>query len=88
MNKVGTRAAALAAELAGVPFYAFGATDKIRAAGADGEATIPLEPQFDVTPPRLVMAFLTERGALTPDDVPAVAAEHRTWTDWRPRDGA
>jgi translation initiation factor 2B subunit (eIF-2B alpha/beta/delta family) len=86
VNKVGTRAAALAAERAGVPFYAVCASDKIRPAGTAGAPR--LEPMFDVTPPRLVTAFLTERGRLTPEDVPAVAAEHRSWADWRSDDTA
>lgn len=88
VNKVGTRAAALAAERAGVPCYAACASDKIRPAGADGDAAPPFEPQFDLTPPRLVTAVLTERGRLAPDDVSAIAAEHGSWANWRSRDAA
>lgn len=88
VNKVGTRAAALAAERAGVPCYAVCASDKIRPAGEDGDPVPSFEPRFDVTPPRLVTAFLTERGRLTPDDVHAVATEHRSWANWDARDGA
>lgn len=88
VNKVGTRAAALAAERAGVPCYAVCASDKIRPASGDGGPVPSFEPLFDVTPARLVTAFLTERGRLTPDDVHAVATEHRSWANWGARDGA
>lgn len=88
VNKVGTRATGLAAERSGVPFYAVCASDKIRPAAEDDASPPPLEPLFDVTPPRLVTAFLTERGRLTPDDVPAIAAEHRAWARWRAQESA
>lgn len=86
VNKVGTRAAALAAEAAGIPFYAACASDKIRqspTAGDDTEAA-SFDPMFDLTPPRLVTAVFTERGRLAPDAVSAIADEHRERTRWRP----
>lgn len=82
VNKVGTRAAALAAERAGVPFYAVCASDKIRPTPTDDELPA-LEPMFDRTPARLVSSILTERGRLTPDDVRTIAHEHRALTAWR-----
>lgn len=88
VNKVGTRAAALAAEAAGVPCYVACASDKVQpspAAAEENEARelAPLEPLFDLTPPRLVAAVLTERGRLSADDVRAVAEEHRRLAGWR-----
>lgn len=84
INKVGTRAAALAAEAAGVPFYAVCASDKVRPTPAnDDPDPPPLEPRFDLTPPRLVTALLTDRGRLTPEDIPAIADAHRSLAAWR-----
>lgn len=88
VNKVGTRATGLAAERSGVPFYVVCASDKIRPEAEDDASGPPLELSFDLTPRRLVTAFLTERGRLTPDDIPAIAAEHRAWARWRSRDPA
>lgn len=45
-------------------------------------------PTFDVTPPALVDALLTEEGALAPGDVEAVVAAHRERAAWRGGDGA
>ncbi|NHN48149.1 translation initiation factor eIF-2B [Halostella sp. JP-L12] len=94
VNKTGTRAAALAAEREGVPFYAVAASDKVatdesvplesgdRAAVYDGDAPLDVRnPTFDVTPPDLVDAVVTERGALSPDEVGDVAAELRRLAD-------
>ncbi|MDZ7701614.1 MAG: hypothetical protein U5J98_05850 [Halobacteriales archaeon] len=80
VNKVGSRAAALAAGCADVPFYAVCASDKVRPAGS---IEPPHEPLFDLTPPAFVTAVLTERGRLTAEAVRAVAAEHRSLADWR-----
>ena len=90
VNKTGTRAAALAADREGVPFYAVAASDKVatdetvplesgdRAAVYDGDAPVDVRnPTFDVTPPDLVERVLTERGALSPDEVGDVADELR-----------
>ena len=90
VNKTGTRAAALAADREGVPFYAVAASDKVatdetvplesgdRAAVYDGDAPVDVRnPTFDVTPPDLVDRVLTERGALSPGEVGGVADELR-----------
>lgn len=85
VNKVGTRAAALAAEWAGVPFYAVCASEKIRPTPTDDDELLPLEPMFDLTPSRLVTALFTERGRTTPDDVRTIADEHRALASWQDR---
>ncbi len=86
VNKVGTRAAALAAERVGVPFYVVCGSDKIRPTPTDDDdGLLPLEPMFDLTPSRLVSSILTERGRLTPDGVPAIADEHRALASWQDR---
>jgi translation initiation factor 2B subunit (eIF-2B alpha/beta/delta family) len=82
VNKVGTRATALAAELTDTPVHAVAMSDKIRPLGLENGADVPLEPLFDLTPARLVTNVLTERGALTGEEIKAVAAEHRAVTDW------
>lgn len=86
VNKVGTRATALAAELTDTPVHVVAVSDKIRPdAGADA-ADVPLEPLFDLTPASLVTSVLTERGPLTAEEIEAVAAEHRALADWRDED--
>lgn len=86
VNKVGTRAAALAADRASVPCYAVCASDKVQPASAAADDTgsdvvaidTPTDQWvFDWTPPGLVTAVLTERGRLAAADVAAVAEEHR-----------
>lgn len=82
VNKVGTRAAALAAADEGIPVYVVSAVDKIRtstyspqeqrpeSALYDGDSDISVfNPVFDVTPSRLVDAIVTEEGTLTASDV-------------------
>jgi len=96
VNKTGTRGAALAADREGVPVYAVASTDKVRtddavrfedgdpAAVYDGEAAVSaLNPTFDATPADFVSAVCTERGALAPDDVSAIADELRALSAWR-----
>jgi ribose 1,5-bisphosphate isomerase len=113
VNKVGTRAVALAAAREDVPLYAVAARDKVRpgdpgrgspddpsrgsrndtptdlgsvdpAAVYDGDADLRVAtPLFDVTPPDLVAAVLTEEGQLATADVERVAAEHRELAAWR-----
>ena len=96
VNKIGTRAAALAADLEGVPCYAVAAVDKVQAddvvhleAGDpaevyDGDADVEaVNPTFDVTPADLVEGVVTERGVLDRSEVAAVASEHRTRAEWR-----
>lgn len=86
VNKVGTRAVALAAADEGIPVYVVSAVDKIRTStyspreqrpesdlyDGDGELSV-FNPVFDVTPPRLVDAIVTEAGTLTASDVTAHA---------------
>jgi len=97
VNKVGTYGAALAAHRADVPVYAACATDKIAVKDdASTDESAPMQsvyngpvdltvwaPRFDTTPPDLITGgILTERGALSPSEVPAVAEELaglRTW---------
>ena len=95
VNKVGTRAAALAAAREGVPLYVVAATDKIGTrdepdfeagdprAVYDGDAPLDAaNPTFDATPPDLLAGFLTEEGPLDPGAAGAVAAELRALADW------
>ncbi|MFB6073591.1 MAG: NUDIX domain-containing protein [Haloarculaceae archaeon] len=94
LNKVGTRGAALAAP-ADCPTYVVAASDKVAPDDAvDREARDPAEvydgdadlavanPTFEVTPAGAVDAVLTERGALSADDVATLAAEHRAAAEW------
>jgi ribose 1,5-bisphosphate isomerase len=105
VNKVGTRAVALAAAREDVPVYAVAARDKVRAGDAasgttadtptdpgsvdpagvyDGAADLRVAtPLFDVTPPDLVAAVLTEAGPLATAGVERVAADHRELAAWR-----
>ncbi|QLH80403.1 NUDIX domain-containing protein [Halosimplex pelagicum] len=49
----------------------------------DGDAAVAVaNPTFDVTPPDLIDAVVTERGALDPDGVRAVAEDHRALAEW------
>jgi translation initiation factor 2B subunit (eIF-2B alpha/beta/delta family) len=95
VNKTGTRLAALAAAYEEVPCFVACSTDKIRSddtlalesgprsAVYEGEASLGVaNPTFDVTPPHLVDAILTERGELAPEDVRSVAEEHASHADW------
>lgn len=94
VNKVGTYAAALAAERAGVPAYAVAASDKIRANDQfeqaerepaelyDGEAPVGVSnPTFEAVPAAL-LTLVTEHGRLSADDISAIAAEHRKRASW------
>lgn len=98
VNKVGTRAVALAAGHEGIPVYVAAASDKIsvdrrpRLESGDPEAVYAgdgsvtaLNPTFDVTPADLVARVATERGPLTTDEVGSVAAELRSFESWRER---
>lgn len=93
VNKVGTRAVALAGTREGVPVYAVAARDKISpdaeprleaaADVSDGDADLDVSvPLFDVTPADLLDGVLTEDGLLGAGDIEAVADEHRERTDW------
>ncbi|WP_222920102.1 NUDIX domain-containing protein [Natrinema sp. SYSU A 869] len=96
VNKTGTRALAVAADREGIPVSVVAATDKVstredvnlesgeRSAVYDGDAPIDvMNPTFDVTPADCVTEIVTERGALAPDDVAAVAEELRGLETWR-----
>lgn len=94
VNKVGTRAAALAARDADVPVFVVCAADKVAperlpvedgdpGALYDGDAPIDVRnPVFEVVPAALVDAVVTEDGPLDVDDVRALADDHREWADW------
>ncbi|WP_353634952.1 NUDIX domain-containing protein [Halobacterium sp. NMX12-1] len=94
VNKVGTRAAALAARDAGIPVLVVCAADKVALephpvgdseAGSlyDGDAQLDVcDPVFEVVPARLVDGVVTEEGRLDSADVERVADEHRRWADW------
>ncbi|AQL43178.1 initiation factor 2B [Halorientalis sp. IM1011] len=95
VNKVGTRALALAAEREHVPLYVVAARDKISpgtdlhlepadpATVYDGDADLSVAaPLFDVTPPELVTGLLTEDGPLDPAEIGSVADDHRELADW------
>lgn len=94
VNKVGTRALALAAAREDVPIYAVAARDKVRPddalpteAGDDAdlyEGDAPLEvanPIFERVPADLV-TVVTETGILDADGVAAVADDHRANAAW------
>jgi translation initiation factor 2B subunit (eIF-2B alpha/beta/delta family) len=95
VNKVGTRAAALAADREDVPCHAVAARAKVATHADpilepaepddvyDGDAPLTVAaPLFDVTPADLLAGVVTERGVLDADAVAAVADEHRDLTDW------
>jgi translation initiation factor 2B subunit (eIF-2B alpha/beta/delta family) len=94
VNKVGTRAAALAAAREGVPCYAVAARDKVaHDEGHDLQLRDPAEvyhgdadldvrnPTFDVAPADLVTT-VTERGSMDADATAAVAEEHARNARW------
>jgi len=96
VNKVGTRALALAAARVGVAVYAVCAADKVSpdghlvleegdpAAVYDGAAPLTVRnPTFDVTPADLLAGVVTEEGVLDADEVAAVAERHRALGAWR-----
>jgi len=95
VNKVGTRALALAAAREDVPLYVVAARDKISpgtdhhletvdpATVYDGDADLSVAaPLFDVTPSDLIAGFVTEDGTLDPAEVESVADDHRELADW------
>ena len=96
-NKVGTYGAALAAHRVDVPVYAACAVDKISVDDEASDESAPARtvydgpkdlsvwaPRFDTTPAELITGgVLTERGALSTNEVAAVAeelSELRAWT--------
>jgi len=88
VNKVGTLALALLARRARVPFFV--ATERLKVAPGrwveTGE-TLPLDPSpdeppavyFDVTPPRLITALITEEGVFGPRRLAPLARRARRW---------
>lgn len=94
VNKVGTRAAAVAAAREGVDCYAVTARDKIAPGGDpslepgdpadvyDGDADVAvLNPTFDVAPADAV-TVVTEDGPMDVDAVAAAAEEYAAYADW------
>jgi len=95
VNKVGTRALAVAADRADVPVYVVAARDKVATDDTfhsesgpavtvyDGEADIAVRnPVFDLTPGDLVTGVLTEDGLLDQRGISVVAAQHRSNAEW------
>ncbi|SFS13083.1 Translation initiation factor 2B subunit, eIF-2B alpha/beta/delta family [Halomicrobium zhouii] len=94
VNKVGTRAAALAAP-DDCPCYVVAASDKVATDETvdleerdatevyDGDATVRVaNPTFDVTPAGAVDAVITEDRVLDAEDVARVVEEHQVRADW------
>jgi ribose 1,5-bisphosphate isomerase len=88
VNKVGTLALALLAGRARVPFFV--ATESLKVAPsrwAETGETLPLDASpeelpavyFDVTPPRLITALITEDGVFRPRQVAPLARRARRW---------
>jgi translation initiation factor eIF-2B subunit delta len=90
VNRMGTRMMALAAKDADVPFYAIGETMKVAApsepmpfAPQEGKAKEICDEKwlevrnvyYEVTPSRLVTAYVTEQGVLDPVDVQRFSGE-------------
>lgn len=94
VNKVGTRAAALAARDVDVPVFVVCAADKVTPeplpvadgdpeALYDGEASLDVRnPVFEVVPSRLLDRIVTEDGVLDDEGVAAAADDRRAWADW------
>ncbi len=95
VNKVGTRALALAADRAGVPVYVAAARDKVavddtfhreegpETAVYDGSESIAVRnPVFDLTPGELIDGVVTENGLLDSRGISVVAAQHRSNAAW------
>ena len=95
VNKVGTRALALAADRADVPVYVAAARDKVavddtfhreegpETAVYDGPESVSVRnPVFDLTPGELVEGVVTENGLLDSRGISVVAAQHRSNAEW------
>ena len=93
VNKVGSRAAAVAAAREDRPVWAVTSVDKVDPTGGyeakpAGELDAPsgverFDPRLDVTPADAIDAVLTERGALDADAIAAVAEEFAELAAWR-----
>lgn len=94
VNKVGTRAAAIASSFEGIEVLVTAAVDKLSPDGTidleprdstevyDGENVTVSNPTFDVTPPDCVDGILTEQGLLDQSAVERVIADHRIHARW------
>jgi translation initiation factor 2B subunit (eIF-2B alpha/beta/delta family) len=98
LNKVGTRTLASVATAQDVPVSVAAHADKVappgydpdleprdagELLGSDARAGLGVEhPTFDATPPDLVDRYLTDRGALTADEVGALAERAEERADW------
>jgi translation initiation factor 2B subunit (eIF-2B alpha/beta/delta family) len=94
-DKVGTRAAAMAASFEGIDVFVTAAVDKVSPDGTidleprdvaevyDGEGNVAvLNRTFDVTPPDCVDGVVTEQGLLDRAAVARVVEEHRSHARW------
>ncbi|MGQ3411586.1 NUDIX domain-containing protein [Natrinema sp. LN54] len=101
VNKTGTRSLSVAADREEIPVSVVAATDKVstredvnlesgdQTAVYDGDASIDvLNPTFDVTPADCIDEVVTERGALEPEEIDAVAEELRDLEAWQAGDEA
>jgi ribose 1,5-bisphosphate isomerase len=95
VNKVGTRAAAIASSFEGISVLVTAAVDKLSPDGTidleprdsaevyDGDEDVTVSNQtFDVTPPECVDGVLTEQGLLDQSAVERVIEEHRAHARW------
>lgn len=94
LNKVGTRAAALAAAHEEVPCYAVASVDKVAPEGDvtvekahdpiyDGDAPLSVaNPLFDVAPAECLRGVCTEKGLLGASELAVVAARHLQRREW------
>jgi translation initiation factor 2B subunit (eIF-2B alpha/beta/delta family)/8-oxo-dGTP pyrophosphatase MutT (NUDIX family) len=95
VNKVGTRAAAIASSFEGIEVLVTAAADKLSPDGTidleardtaevyDGDADVAVVNRtFDVTPPDCVDGVITEQGLLDGSAVERVVEEHRTHATW------
>jgi translation initiation factor 2B subunit (eIF-2B alpha/beta/delta family) len=94
VNKVGTRAAAVASAHEGIDVLVVAASDKISPGDDPALETAPdsiyagdadidvVNPLFDVTPADCVDGICTERGRLADEDVASIAAEFEGYRGW------
>lgn len=98
VNKVGTRSAALAASARSIPMYVTTSSDKIASRNKidleqaaretlyEGDARIHLiHPLFEMTPPELVTAIITEHDALESSHVADLVEALGRLESWRDR---
>jgi translation initiation factor 2B subunit (eIF-2B alpha/beta/delta family) len=95
VNKVGTRAAAIASSFEGIEVFVAAAVDKLSPDGTidrepretaevyDGDGNIAVEnPTFDVTPADCVDGVVTEQGLLDGEAVARAVERHREHARW------